>query len=137
MTLEDRSLLLRAWLLLNATSIALTFVRYRAIETTVNRVGDAAVARRADVARARHVSRLVEMAARHTPISNTCLHRASVLTTLLRREGIDAQVRLGVRKNDGILDGHAWVECGGTIVPDGPTVAQEYAPLSWRELPHA
>jgi hypothetical protein len=46
--------------------------------------------------------------------NRTCLRRAAVLAVLLRREGRDARVIIGVRKSPaGELEGHAWVACDG------------------------
>jgi hypothetical protein len=44
----------------------------------------------------------------------TCLRRSAVLVALLRREGCDARVVIGVRRSeDGALEAHAWVRCDG------------------------
>ncbi len=44
----------------------------------------------------------------------TCLRRATVLAALLRREGLDAEVVIGVRRSPaGALEAHAWVSCDG------------------------
>ncbi len=42
-----------------------------------------------------------------------CLSRSLALSWLLRRRGIAAQVRLGVRVTDGQLQAHAWVGTSG------------------------
>lgn len=39
-----------------------------------------------------------------------CLQRALIRYVLLREEGVDARFVMGVRKADGELIGHAWVE---------------------------
>jgi hypothetical protein len=42
----------------------------------------------------------------------TCLRRATVLAVLLRREGRDAEIVIGVRRDlQGALEAHAWVRC--------------------------
>lgn len=44
----------------------------------------------------------------------TCLRRATVLAALLRREGREAEVVIGVRRSPGgELEAHAWVSCDG------------------------
>ena len=44
----------------------------------------------------------------------TCLRRAVTLAVLLRRHGLAADVVIGVRRgNDGGLEAHAWLACGG------------------------
>ena len=49
---------------------------------------------------------------------HTCLRRAATLVALLRRNGRDARVVLGVRRGTtGELEAHAWVECVGEEGP--------------------
>ena len=50
------------------------------------------------------------------PWPSTCLRRSLVLTALLRRRGLPATVRFGVRRQAGPLLAHAWVECDGALV---------------------
>jgi hypothetical protein len=53
---------------------------------------------------------LVHTTALSWPFQMNCLRRALVLWWLLVRQGIPGQVRVGVRIEQGRLDGHAWVE---------------------------
>ena len=69
----------------------------------------------------------VNIAARHTPFPATCLTRSLLLGWLLRRRGIQSDLRIGVRLVQGALDAHAWVECGGIPVNDKPDVASDFA----------
>jgi hypothetical protein len=50
------------------------------------------------------------------PWPSTCLRRSLVLTALLRRRGLNAIVRFGVRREAHLLLAHAWVECDGVGV---------------------
>jgi hypothetical protein len=61
-------------------------------------------------------SRMVQAAARHSPISSTCLERSLALWWLLARQGIAAQLRIGVRKDGEKFAAHAWVEHEGVAV---------------------
>lgn len=72
--------------------------------------------------------RLVDLAARHHLYRMTCLRRALVLQRLLRQRGADAQLRIGVRKVDGALQAHAWVEYDGHIIGQPEKVTEEYTP---------
>jgi hypothetical protein len=47
-----------------------------------------------------------------------CLPKSVVLQWLLRREGIAATLCIGVRRDDGRLDAHAWVEHRGMPLLD-------------------
>ncbi len=65
--------------------------------------------------------RLVGIASRHGLSAATCLRQALVLWFLLRRRGVPADLRIGVRKNVDRLEAHAWIESDGRILD--PTVA--------------
>jgi hypothetical protein len=80
-------------------------------------------------ARARHVARLVSIAARRGPIEATCLRRALLLSWLLRREGIDSVMKVGVRRGESGLEAHAWIEHRGRPIDDDPSVTARYAPF--------
>ncbi|OQC17496.1 lasso peptide biosynthesis B2 protein [Candidatus Skiveiella danica] len=70
---------------------------------------------------------LVNIAARYTLGPRTCLTRSLLLGWLLRRRGVESQLRIGVRLNQGRLDAHAWVECEGVPVNDRPDVGAQFA----------
>ena len=72
---------------------------------------------------------LVNTAARHTLGPANCLTRSLYLWWRLRRSGIDSELRIGVRLNDGVLDGHAWVECAGVPINDRPDVSADFTPF--------
>ncbi|MGB5816188.1 MAG: lasso peptide biosynthesis B2 protein [Thermoanaerobaculia bacterium] len=77
--------------------------------------------------RALHIALLVAIAARNGPYRGSCLSQSLALLYLLQREGIDADLRLGVRK-EASLEAHAWVEYEGRPLNDTPDVATRYAP---------
>jgi hypothetical protein len=62
------------------------------------------------LARAEEVVRRIEAAATAGPLPVGCLPRALAVRTILAREGIDAAVRIGVRREGPSLKAHAWVE---------------------------
>jgi hypothetical protein len=47
------------------------------------------------------------------PLRPTCLTRSLALVYLLRRRGLPAELRIGVRKTGEAFGAHAWVECQG------------------------
>jgi hypothetical protein len=77
----------------------------------------------------RTLAQLVNVAARYSPFAATCLTRSLLLEWMLRRRGVDSQLRIGVRLTRGSLDAHAWVECDGVPVNDKPDVASHFAPF--------
>jgi hypothetical protein len=77
-----------------------------------------------DLAQAEAYAQLAAIAGRRGPVTTTCLRQALAVRTWLRRRGLDAQLRIGVKKNGEALDAHAWVELEGT-------------PLAQNNLTHA
>jgi hypothetical protein len=73
---------------------------------------------------------LVNSAAHHALGPANCLTRSLYLWWLLRRRGVDSQLRIGVRLTGGVLDGHAWVEYAGVPVNDRPDVSADFAPFA-------
>jgi hypothetical protein len=70
---------------------------------------------------------LLSVAARHGPYRASCLPTALTLKWLLRRQGIDADLRLGVRKVAGCLEAHAWLEREGRPLPDTGETGEPFA----------
>jgi hypothetical protein len=60
----------------------------------------------------------IDRAGRYVP-GGTCLAKSLALAWMLRRNGVAAMVRIGVRTG-GRFDAHAWVECEGTPIGDAP-----------------
>ena len=75
------------------------------------------------------IVRMVDIAARHLPWRPTCLPRSLVLWFLLRRQGVPAELRIGVQKRQQRLEAHAWVEVDRRVVNDTPDIAAEYPPF--------
>lgn len=77
----------------------------------------------------RPIGEAVNIAARHGPWACTCLPRSMVLHELLRRRGLGTQLRIGVRRDAGGIEAHAWVEYDGQPINDRPDVANDYLPF--------
>jgi hypothetical protein len=135
----ERWLLAQALALLPLTALALWVVGLRRWQATVARLAPVGPVPRGDEAallrEGRATARLVEAAARHGPCRATCLPRSLTLWWLLRRRGIDGDLRIGVRKGAGRLEAHAWVELGGLVLNDGGDVRERYAPFDRAILP--
>ena len=109
---DDRALLLRAAASLLVARAALAMLGFgrvrRLLLRAPLRVRDAGQARE----RAHAIALALARAARHLPLRTTCLDRAVALWRLLAAEGVDAELRIGVRSGDA-LAAHAWVEHRG------------------------
>lgn len=78
---------------------------------------------------------LVNGAASRAPFHASCLVRSLTLWWLLRRQGLESQIRFGVRQGESEFEAHAWVERDGVVLNDTPDVTQRYTPLDSGELP--
>ena len=129
----ERVFFLRAMLLLTVTGIGLRVVSFRRIQDLLGTSKLAPAKAQSPVesaAQARLTARIVAAAARHGPYRVNCLPTSLVLRHLLLRQGIQADLRVGVCKVDGgRLDAHAWVEHMGQPLIDQPDVHQRYAPF--------
>jgi hypothetical protein len=76
---------------------------------------------------AQRLARLVSIAANHGPYRATCLRQSLALWWLLRRRRIPAELRIGVRKEQGELQAHAWVEHNGQALNDAQGLIASYA----------
>jgi hypothetical protein len=129
---EDRRLILRAALFLPLTEIGLRLLGFRRWKELIEKSSRPAPAPRqlpADFQRetAQRAARAVRSVELHGPASPNCLERSMTLWWLLRREGVDAQLRIGARKEGGKFEAHAWVESDGQVLNDSAEVHQHYA----------
>lgn len=79
--------------------------------------------RAATAAELRRAERLVYLAAvagRRSFVEARCLAQALAVRALLRRQGLAAELRIGVLKGAGGLDAHAWVELEGRRLSQAP-----------------
>lgn len=75
------------------------------------------------------IGRRVARVADHLPWTSTCLVRALAGALLLARRGTVSHIRVGVRKEDGRLAGHAWLMVGTASVIGG-AASEGYVPLA-------
>jgi hypothetical protein len=120
---QERWLLLKALVLLPAARRALRLGALRYLPRTATSGGPPAAQ---TLEAAQRVAKMVGAAARHGPWRPTCLEQSLVLLWLLDRRGIPAQLRIGVRKDAGELEAHAWIESGGVVLNDTADVSNRY-----------
>ena len=56
----------------------------------------------------------------------SCLDRSVFLWFVLRQQRLDPELRIGVTRADGGIDGHAWVELDGAVINDAPDIADHF-----------
>lgn len=64
---------------------------------------------------------------RNTGIAGSCLTRSFTLWTLLLRRGIRTDLRVGFRKCEGTVEGHAWIEYDGLPLNEDPKAILTYS----------
>jgi hypothetical protein len=67
----------------------------------------------AELAEAQRTAELLLIAGRHGLISATCLRQSVLLEYWLKRRGLAAEIKIGVRKEQDLFDAHAWIELNG------------------------
>ena len=134
--LTDRWLAARLLFLLPALAAALRLFGFRRLYVALgNRATrrahgiprlpttDAATRARRIAAAVTHVNRS------YFPFEARCLLESLALWWLLRREGIGAELFLGVRTILGPFESHAWVEYDGAVLNDSESVRQVFEPF--------
>jgi hypothetical protein len=81
------------------------------------------------VPQAQRWAQALKRAERYGPWRGACLVRSMALHRLLVANGVPGSVvRVGVRAQ-ATFEAHAWVEVGGVVVGDRPSVQQQWTPL--------
>ena len=76
------------------------------------------------------IARVVQAAVKHSGQWANCLQRSVTLWYLLRQQGFDPVLRIGVCKTPNKLEAHAWIELQGTVLNDRPDIGQTFTPFS-------
>lgn len=72
-------------------------------------------------------ARMVRIATSYYQPWANCLKKSLVLWSLLRQQGICSEVKIGVRRNAGAFEAHAWVERDGNVLNDVRDVGDRFA----------
>ena len=122
----DRRVLLEAAFLLPLVSLGMRTIGWVRVQRLLDR--EPSTPARQSVKEAQHLSALVEAVARRSPVQFTCLQRSVVLWRVLRRRELEAELRIGVRKETaGGRQFHAWVEHGGEVLNDVQHVREQFS----------
>lgn len=132
MSRAEKSLLLRSFALLPIVALSLRLFGFRRTQALLAPPLSPAGARPAGDAAALQVrifrtARMVRAAAHHAPLRPTCLAESLTLWRLLRRQGLEARLRIGVRKVARRFEAHAWVEQAGVALNDAEALHRHYA----------
>jgi hypothetical protein len=128
----DRGLIREAVVWLVGVRIGLAALPFLTLRRTLSKLsehdGRPVAASRESMQR---VAWAVTSAAGHLPLSSTCLTQSLAAHAMLRRRGVDVEVRLGVRPPDGgpSLAAHAWIEHDGAVLLGQIDDLSDYAEL--------
>jgi hypothetical protein len=125
----------QALVLLPLTVAALRLMGFRRCQALLARLAPRRTDQAATAYDARGMARIVDVAARHGLVKATCLPRSLVLWWLLRRQSIDSNLRIGVRKEAGRFEAHAWVELHSVVLNDGGDVHERFAAFARALVP--
>jgi hypothetical protein len=117
----DPVLIVRAWtelLYLDLVGVLGFKMIHRVVATTRTRPATSRTANIADVVNAMKAANVFYFK------TAMCLQRSAVVTRLLRRRGIPAQLVIGCQPV--AFQSHAWVEVAGTVVSDHRPGLQHY-----------
>jgi Transglutaminase-like superfamily len=129
---SDRALVIRAMYLLPIVATSLKTVGLRRTQSwlTRNSLGPTILPIEQTRPNVRRTAQMVAVACRRHPLRSSCLPRSIVLWSLLRRQGIAADVRIGVRcDSQGEFHAHAWLEWNGEVLIDAAEVGSQYLPF--------
>ena len=130
---EERALIVRAMVLLPLTGIGLRVFGFRRWKELIEQFSPrtrvlSAAKPAAQFEIADRAVRAVRSVALHGPSNPNCLERSMTLWWLLRRVGIDGELHIGARREQGSkFKAHAWVELRGEVLNDSAEIHDHYA----------
>ena len=126
----DRPLFLLAWLLLFFTELGFRLAGLERTKRALSWIGSGPRSR-CDPGerdeRVQRVAQVVALASGHVLPEPGCVPESLVLWTLLRRQGVASEVRIGVRRHRDRLHAHAWVEHAGEPIGGSGLRAAHYS----------
>ena len=137
---NERRTLLHVWVLLPATALGLRLFSFKRCQSALaSRVGNETdnVYESLDekIERARSIARMVRVAAARGLYRANCLPQALVLWWLLKRQGIESDLRIGVKRSAPAFEAHAWVEINGIALNEAADLHERFKPFDGAVLP--
>jgi transglutaminase superfamily protein len=75
------------------------------------------------------LARLADLAARATRADGPCLLRSILLLWLLKARGEQPELLIGINKDNGKLNSHAWIEIKGIVMGDSMAMIRRFDPF--------
>ena len=74
-----------------------------------------------------NIAKMVTVAANHGPYRANCLKKSLITWWLLAKKGIQSELKIGVNKQEGNFNAHAWVEFHGAVVNDAADIEKRFS----------
>lgn len=131
LTLKQWQLLLSAFLLLPLCCLFLQLLGFNRTRSIVARIRPSQFShsKKEALELGYQTSRLVSVAVKYGIYQPTCLAHSIALWVLLLRQGIDANLRIGVQSINNNFNAHAWIELNGDVLNDSADVSQRFMPI--------
>ena len=129
----ERWLLIQAMAALPLVTLTLRTIGlkrcYRGLERLAPTAGGGLLTGASACHRAMRTGWLVRVASIHGFVRGNCLAQSLTIWWLLRRQRILAELRIGVRKQRGRLEAHAWMECQSRVLNDDAGIGRRFSPF--------
>jgi len=79
--------------------------------------------------RATRTAWLVRVASTYGFVQGSCLAQSLTIWWLLRRQRVPGELRIGVRKQQGRLEAHAWIEHRSWVLNDDAGIGRRFSPF--------
>ena len=125
-----QTLFLRSLVMLPLVGLSLRFRGFDATRSTLRKSLTYTEGQAGSGSHDKHIAltaHMVNAADRHGLFHPSCLVKSLTLWWLLGRQGISSRLRIGVRKEGGNLEAHAWVEREGTALNEPEERHHHYA----------
>lgn len=125
---ERRSLVAEALLLPPFITASFRLIGVTRTQAWLRRWAGVRVSNEPDALRAiREARRAQRIVKRSLGVGGSCLVRSLCLWTLLLRRGLTTELRVGLRKTDGQIEGHAWIEYRGLPLNEDEKTLRTYS----------
>lgn len=128
---QQRSLFLEAFFFLIFVAIALSLSDLKTTQKLLLKLPRKSVTL-SDLEREKRVTdtaTMVKVAARYCHTFTHCLQKSLVLWQLLHWQGIESELKIGVRRDRGQFEAHAWVEYQGIPLNEVRDTGQDFTPF--------
>lgn len=125
-----QTLFLRALVMLPLVGVSLKFRGFDATRSTLRKTLSQATPQTNSGSLSKQIAltaRMVNAADRHGLVHPSCLVKSLTVWWLLGRQGIPSELRVGVRKEGGNFEAHAWVEREGIALNEPEEQHRDYA----------